>query len=470
MTNTRREFMQRSVFAGAGALTAPITARGDDVRPDTLPFSVKDAGQKPFDIVVIGAGTAGTIAAIQAGRLGLRTLVVEKNGLPGGTTTMAAVNFPGIFHAWGRQVISGIGWELVSRTVALCGERLPDFSRIPERHWEHQVRVNRAVYAALACEEFLKAGVTVLFHTMPAGIEECADGFRVRLCTKTGPMEVEARTVIDASGDAVAAGMAGYPLVEQDIRQPGTLIFSLKGYVPGDLDMNALQKSFQRALESGELTEADRAFVRHDIRGVLRSGGDNCTHVPGIDGRTSAGRSEAELKSRVSLLRIYRFLRGQPGLENLQIDFMAPECGIRETVTIRGEATITGSDYVAGRLWEDAVCYSFYPIDLHLPAGGGIDTRPLPPETFPTVPRGALVPQGSKHMLVAGRCLSSDREANSALRVQATSMACGQAAAVIAAAALRRNVPVMEADMEEIRAMLRQHQAIVPETGGPGRA
>lgn len=467
MSNTRREFMRRSVFAGAGMIAAPGAVHGDTAAPEFAPPSGETGDDTPYDVAVIGAGTAGTIAAIQAGRLGLRTLLVEKNGMPGGTTTVASVNFPGIFHAWGRQVIAGIGWELVSRTVALCGETLPDFTRAPQHHWQHQVRVNRAVYAALACEAFIKAGVSVRFHTMPAGIEEDEDGFTLSLCTKTGLTSARARTLIDASGDAVAAGMAGYPLVTHAIRQPGTLIFSMTGYDFGALDRDALRRAFDQAVKSGELTEADRAFVRHNILNLLRAKGDNCTHVPGMDGRTSAGRTEAELQSRASLLRVYRFLRGQPGLEKLQIDFMAPECGVRETVTIQGETTVTGGDYVTGRLWDDAVCYSFYPIDLHLPAGGGIDTRPLQPETFPTVPRGALVPAGSTRMLVAGRCLSSDREANSALRVQATCMACGQAAAVIAATALREGVPVMGTDLEAIRYTLRQHQAIVPTAGGP---
>jgi hypothetical protein len=460
MQNTRREFMRRS--AAAGALAAAGEARGDTARPQEA--------HETFDLAVIGAGTAGAIAAIQAGRLGLRTLLVEKDGMPGGTTTVAAVNFPGIFHAWGRQVIAGIGWELVWRTVTLDGGQLPDFTRIPERHWQHQVRVNRAIYASLACEELEKAGVNVLFHTMPAAIEERDDGFRLTLCTKIGLETVHVRTLIDASGDALAAGMAGYPVIEHDPRQPGTLILSLTGYEYADLDLDALDRAYREAVAADELNDRDQVFVRNSIRGFLHARGDNCTHIADINGRTSAGRSEAELRSRISLLRVYRFLRRQPGLEKLQIAFMAPECGIRETVTIQGEAEITGEDYVSGRLWEDAVCYSFYPIDLHLPAGGGIDTRPLAPDTFPTVPRGALVPKGSKRLLVAGRCLSSDREANSALRVQATSMACGQAAAVLAAQALREEVPVMAVNMEAVYSLLREHKAIVPQAGGPGKA
>src|SRR5690554_7885918 len=63
------------------------------------------------DILVVGGGTAGTIAAIQAGRAGVKTLLMERGSQLGGTTTTGGVAFPGLFHAWGKQIIAGIGWE-----------------------------------------------------------------------------------------------------------------------------------------------------------------------------------------------------------------------------------------------------------------------------------------------------------------------------------------------------------------------
>lgn len=460
MRKTRRDFMHHSLAWGAAATAAGATGMAAETSASTM-----DTPEKPgaeYDVIVVGAGTAGTIAAIQAGRLGLRTLLIEKNGMPGGTTTVAAVNFPGLFHAWGRQIIAGIGWELVTNTVSLCGGQLPDFSAAPERHWQHQVRVNRAVYSSLACEALEQAGVQTLFHAMPARVVENSDNVTVTVCTKSGLETMTGRALIDATGDANAVGLSGCALVAHEERQPGTLILSLEGYDVEAVDGLRLRQAFDAALNSGELEPRDSVFVRNNIMGLLRSRGDNCTHIAHVDGRTSQGRSAAEIGARVSLLRVYRFLRRQPALENLEIAFMAPECGIRETVTIQGEATVTRDDYAGGRQWEDAVCHSFYPIDLHHSAGGGIDTRPLQPGTFPTVPRGALVPRGSRRMLVAGRCLSSDREANSALRVQATCMACGQAAGVLAGHAARSGMPVMAVDMQPVYDDLREHKAIVP--------
>ena len=471
MPKSRREFMCTAL--ATGSLAAMQGARADTVitAPSATTEDISEMNisrnSDSYDIVVIGSGTAGTIAAIQAGRLGMRTLLVEKNGMPGGTTVVAAVNFPGLFHAWGHQVISGIGWELVTSTVETCGETLPDFTSVPDRHWQQQVRVNRAIYAAVACEALYWAGVEVLFHTMPADVKETDNGFQVTLCTKSGLQQIHAKSIVDASGDANVVSMAGYPVNDLETKQPGTLILTLDGYNFDTLNKPQLQLAFQQALDDGELLLNDQTFVRNNIVHFLGQRGDNCTHITNIDGRTSAGRSVAEMHTRMSMLRVFRFLRRQPGLENFEITFMAPECGIRETVTIQGEATVTHQDYVEGHLWDDAICYSFYPIDLHYAAGGGIDTRPLNRGTFPSVPRGALVPKGSKRMLVAGRTLSSDREANSALRVQASCMAYGQAAAVLAAQAVMNDCGIMETELDKVHALLREHKAIVPDADGP---
>ena len=93
------------------------------------------------DVLVGGGGTAGAIAAIQAARAGARTMLIEMGGQLGGTTTTGGVAYPGRFHAWGRQVIAGIGWELVLKihkpsrpTAPLCRQRHEQ----PGLHHEHE--------------------------------------------------------------------------------------------------------------------------------------------------------------------------------------------------------------------------------------------------------------------------------------------------------------------------------------------
>jgi hypothetical protein len=90
----------------------------------------------------------------------------------------------------------------------------------------------------------------------------------------------------------------------------------------------------------------------------------------------------------------------------------------------------------------------------------------LKQDVLPTIPRGALLPAGSRFLLVAGRCLSSDREANSALRVECPCMAMGQAAGALAALSAQTGVDPESLPMQDVYALLRQQGAIVPEGCG----
>ena len=127
-----------------------------------------------YDVIVLGGGTAGVIAAVQAGRAGARTLLVEKAAALGGTTTTGGVNFPGLFHAWGQQVIAGIGWDLVRSCVEESECTLPDFTHYQQPHHRLQIRVNPHVYSALCNEAVVQSGADVLLHTMVADLEKKA--------------------------------------------------------------------------------------------------------------------------------------------------------------------------------------------------------------------------------------------------------------------------------------------------------
>lgn len=444
--NARREFL-----LGMGAVSVAATPAGAAETPARRTI--------PADVLVIGGGTAGTIAAIQAGRLGARTVLVEAGSQLGGTTSTGGVDFPGLFHAWGRQIIAGIGWDLVTAAAALNGDRLPDFT-VPygHQHWRHQVRIHGGLYAALAEEACVKAGVQLRYYETPLTIRRTGSLWRVHLVGKGTQVEVAARQLVDCTGNASAIGMIGLTRQRETVTQPGTLIYRLGGYRYDEADLFDMEPKAREAVKTGRLESAD---FRHNLRGFLASGGENATHIPVADSSTSELHSQANIWGRQSLLRMMRFLRPFPGFEKMRLEKLAAEAGIRETFRIVGETIVTVDDYTTGRKFSDAVAHSFYPIDLH--DEKGIRPQPLKPGTVPTIPLGALIPRSSRDLMVAGRCVSSDRLANSALRVQASSMAMGQAAGATSALAVELNVTPSKVPLPAILKALRAHGAIVPE-------
>ena len=86
----------------------------------------------------------------------------------------------------------------------------------------------------------------------------------------------------------------------------------------------------------------------------------------------------------------------------------------------------------------------------------------LKENTFPTIPRGALIPADSRFFMAAGRLISADRLAMSSLRVQAACMAMGQVAGAVSAISAKLSITPSETNLEEIKKLLHKHSAIVP--------
>jgi len=432
--------------------------------------------QAEYDVIVCGGGTAGVIAAIQAGRAGARTLLIEKNGMLGGTVTVGGINAPAHFFAWGTQIIGGIGWELMRKTLAETGKPIPtpDFTR--ENNRLPHLSMDKAVFAAICDMAVLDAGVELLFHAMPGaaqwhglparedhGQDAHATGYwTLTVCTKTGLRETRATVLIDATGDANVVELAGFDVVCPETVQPATLVMHCAGYDAEALDYAALLEASKAAIAAGELITTDISWGDNGPEAFLRSHGHNANHLRAPKAETSEGKTAAEVEARQAMLRMYRFCKQQPGLENFRIDWVCTEVGIRETVTINGKSTVTAEDYEMGRVFDDALCYAFYPIDEHLNDGKGINFRLLNRHVLPTIPRGALLPKGSRNLIVAGRTVSSDRLAHSALRVECPCMAMGQAAGAMAALTARTGLDPEYLPLADIYALLHEHDAVVP--------
>src|SRR5688572_28171008 len=68
------------------------------------------------EVVVLGAGSAGSIAAIASARTGADTLLVERYGFLGGTSVMVLDTFYGFYTPnVSRRVVGGLPWEIVER-------------------------------------------------------------------------------------------------------------------------------------------------------------------------------------------------------------------------------------------------------------------------------------------------------------------------------------------------------------------
>lgn len=418
------------------------------------------------DVLVMGGGTAGVVAAIQAARAGAKTLLVEKSGVLGGTMTNGLVTAPANFHAYGKQIIAGIGWEWTVKTLEEMGAPIPTFADPPRDRQQHHVHLEPYLFAAIGDEMVAESGAELWFHAMLATLERDGAVWKAQICTKTGLTPVTAKTVIDCTGDANAVSIAGFEVDVVKHCQPATLLYRIGGYDYDALDILAIEVAYDKAIESGELTRTDCTWNQEEntVAVFLRRGGGNANHVDdSVNAYDSVGKTRFEIIGRESMMRVYRFLKRQPGLENLVIQQMAAECGIRETAIIRGDHCITEAEYRAGTVYPDSICYAHYIIDEHIMSGCGVNKGLLDHGTVPTIGRGALLPIGADNLIVAGRMLCADHLAHSALRVESPCMAMGQAAGLMAAMAADGGTLIRDLDIASVRAGLKEQGAIVPE-------
>ncbi len=422
------------------------------------------ADEVKTDVVVVGAGSAGIPAAVQSGRAGARTILIESGFQPGGQATTGGVRFPGLFHAWGKQIIAGIGWEWVTRTVELAGDPLPDFS-IPtgQNHWKHQIEINIPIYVAIAEELCNEAKVEIRYFEAPSTVEKSnIDGYNWKLTTAAqGEMRtIFCKQLVDCTGNGSLAHLAGAKRLRESVTQPGTYNYVISHNISRNTPYRKeIEAMYQAAIREGRLKPED-ARKGNGID-FLFSTSSSKNYVYGADSSTAQLRTNTNLEGRRAMLRYYRFLKTLPGGESAKIVSMQPEVGVRETWRIQGEYLISVDDYVSGRRWDDSLAFAFYPVDIHENATG-VHPKHLQEGIVPTIPLRALLVKDIKNLQVAGRCISSDRLANSALRVQASCMASGQAAGASAALAALENTSPDLLDINRIKNLLKKCGAIVP--------
>jgi hypothetical protein len=411
----RREFIQKSLLgtASAGLVVASTAHAAVENKENDFEPEIIDE----IDVLVVGSGSAGITAALQAGRAGAKTLLVERSFQLGGTTTTGGVAYPGLFDAWGKQVIAGIGWELVKESVELDGGKFPDFSKVPRAHWHNQVQLNQFIFSLLAEEKCREAEVEIAYYEFPTAITKTKEGWQVDCMGFGTKRRVLCKQIVDCTGGAEVVGMLGFERLREEERQPGSYLFQLGGpHNPADKQLHRL-------------------------------------YVHGADSTNSRTATLANLTGRKSILAKVR-------KEKKRLMHLQPETGFRESYRILGETLITVQDYTSGRHFDDAISYAFYPVDLHTRTG--VKPKPLKRGIVPTVPLSALIPKGSQNIIVAGRCVSSDRLANSGLRVQAACMGMGQAAGAAAALAAQSSSTPLKVPLSQIYELLQKHNAIIP--------
>lgn len=407
------------------------------------------------DVVVAGGGPAGFAAAIAAARSGADTLLVERFNCLGGSGTVGLV---GPF-APTAGTNGGIYSEVIERLQDMGAMKLSWYYRIP-----NCFDVESYKYAVqIMCED---EGVKFLFNTFVIDtITKDKSVTSILVANKGGLQAISANVIIDATGDGDIAFYAGAAYEKGDKKgncQPTSFIFNIGGVKKMKLDESdivRLKEQFERARDHGEINlpcyvNSIWGWVDFVGEGSTIRDGEvtiNLDMTSGIDGTDPQALTKAELDGRRQAWECLSFYRRHvPGGENAYIIKTAYQHGIRETRRILGKYYLTKEDALSAKKFDDGICKASSILDIHGPESlrhreeDWKKEHCVPEGDYYEIPYRCLVPEGIENLLVAGRCISSDRETNGSLRMMATCMATGQATGMAAALAINRNVKPSE--------------------------
>lgn len=386
------------------------------------------ANQTNYDVIVCGCGSAGFCAAVAAARRGAKTAIIEKYATPGGILTVLGNNsidqFNNPFRENNKMIIAGIGWEFVLKLYRDGFAKIPDMNGTYENHAQYGVKVNPIAAAKIMDDMLLDAGVD-LYYGQPVVdvITECNAIDSVLISTKDGLKRLKAKIIIDCTGDGDVAHLAGATTYAGDGNgnyQPGTLRFY--------------------------------PAVNTDSTDKILNYGDNRNHIA-MNTTDSDSLTQSELSARRMLYE--NMLKGE------QIMSSAPAVAPREGRRIKGITQMNVDDYFVGKQYDDSVCYTFWFVDIHRDGQDAYIHYIKHPHT-PSVRLSSMISCEYTNLMMAGRCISTDRETNSAIRVKASCMAMGEAVGTAAALAISKDSLVSEIPIEELKKLLSQQGAVVP--------
>lgn len=399
------------------------------------------------DVCVIGGGAAGLAAAVAAGRLGLKVLLVERHGFCGGATVAGLSGTICGLHSSGdtpEQIVFGFAGEFYQALRQAGGVAKPvPFGRtllVPHDSFVWKETADR----------FLRENnIRVLYHTLFLDAFAGADGSVETLLLRCleGPVAIQPRCVIDASGDAEVVHRLGGQthLGKNGIVQTPTMIFRM-----GGVDMPRFLKLDPREIDTqvAAVHQAGRYHLpRHHVYIFPMPNGRevlcNMTRITFPDGSVPLGiRSDdmtfAEIEGRIQARSYARFLcENIPAFEHAYLVETGAQVGIRQTRSITGQMTLTNAQVLKAAKFPGAATFSAWPIEAH--GAGELQIVYFNRQTY-DIPFETLIPQHSRNLLVAGRCLSAEHEALASARVTAQCFGMGYAAGAACGLMVRESI------------------------------
>ncbi len=413
------------------------------------------------DVFVAGGGAAGVAAAVAAVRCGKRVFLAEASGAFGGLGTTGMVPAFAPFDDGENVVASGIGYEIrknVSKHIPLNTYWTSIDAEELKREYDRLVT---------------KSGVEFSFFTTVYDV--VCENNRIEsviLGSKSGLFSVKAKVYIDCTGDGDLCAYAGgeYEMGDDTGAVMPQTLCSLWVNIDRDKVSGKDDRFIEDAYRDGVLSIEDRHLPGffHRENGI---GGGNIGHTFGINPVDEVSLSKAMIHGRRSMLEYEKYYKTYlTGFENMKLCATAPILGVRESRRIKCDYMLNVNDFINRSVFEDEIGRYCYPVDIHV-----MNTEKEEYERFQNeyktlrykkgesygIPYRSLIPVSFSNVLVAGRCMGTDRQMQASIRVMPGCFITGQAAGAAAALACDTQ-DVRRVSIDELHSSLVKLGAYLP--------
>ncbi len=406
---------------------------------------VKDQG--PYDVVVVGGGLAGCMAAVSAARNGAKTALVQNRPVLGGNASVEILVPPvGVWPHRGQRALDPRETGLIEEVRTAGNQRYRET-------WVYSGRLLRLVK--------LEPNLDLHLSTHATGVEMKGDSksaIASVLAVKTGTgqrMRFPGRIFVDCTGDGVIGLAAGAE--HRHGKEPRSMY--KESLAPETANKTTMGNSLKYAVKAAASPKP--ATTRKWAHSFPKCSDFGRGRHPAIDnsldrqwvielgGMRDTYRNAEEIRD--DLLRVIYGMwdharnhcpRLKARAAGLELTWVGHIAGKRESARLIGDYVMIQQDVVGQKLFEDRIAYGSWGLDDHHSEGF---FHKGPPSGHPekgrvhSVPYRSLYSKNINNLMMAGRDISVSHVALGTVRVMLTCAVVGHATGTAAGMSIEKD-------------------------------
>lgn len=414
--------------------------------------------ENKYDVIIVGAGAGGISCAYNCGKLGLKTLLIEKNIHAGGLITSGLVT--PVMKLNSMNINTSFYEDLLSYSDKFNARITYSDSNTG---WFNP-ELLKIVFDSMLSEQ----NVDILYNSQVDCVKYENNVFKISIIQNMLSLYFESTYLVDGTGNGKIFRELNLEILKDTTEKQSLSLRFIMGNVnckkfsewikEVDSDENvtttcnindeyhfstaytwdsnkkwALAPYFSEAITNGVINNTDSAYFQiFTIPGMPNSVSFNCPRLIKENYNSKNGTifelSELIAEGRRRIFRIAEFCKKYlKGFENAYISNIADMLGERETIRVKGKHVFSVYDIQSGIKPQNIALASDYPIDIHSDDKDKGVLSYIKHVWY--LPLESLISEKYDNLFVVGRCLSADFQAQAAVRTQANCFSMGEAVA-----------------------------------------